>query len=78
MVDSAAAWGPGDWAPTRRSSRARPEPEDDGPAQISRIHPARGVVESTIYRAAACAQAMNSACRGSRASRAIRPPGISG
>jgi hypothetical protein len=24
------------------------EPEDDDPAQIIRIHPARGVVESTI------------------------------
>ncbi len=76
MVDSAAAWGPGDWGPHPPIKPG--EPEDDGPAQISRIHPARGVVESTIYRAAACAQAMNSACRGSRASRAIRPPGISG
>jgi hypothetical protein len=54
MVDSAAAWGRG----IRGSSSSRTpgeantggigEPEDADPAQIIRIHPARGVVESTI------------------------------
>jgi hypothetical protein len=57
MADSAAAWCRG-IGPARPSSRSRTqgeantrgtgEPEDDDPAPIIRIHPARGVVESTI------------------------------
>jgi hypothetical protein len=54
MVDSAAAWGPGDPGikPSRTQGEANPggigKPEDDDPAPISRIQPARTVVESII------------------------------
>jgi hypothetical protein len=54
MVDSAAAWGPGDPGikPVKDAGRSQywsiGEPEDADPAPINRIHPARGVVESTI------------------------------
>jgi len=54
MVDSTAAWRPGDSGikPGEDAGRANTggigQPEDDDPAQIIRIHPARGVVESTI------------------------------
>jgi hypothetical protein len=54
MVDSAAAWCPGDSGikPVRTQGEANTgcigEPEDADPAPIIRIHPARGVVESII------------------------------
>jgi hypothetical protein len=55
MVDSTAAWGPGNSGikPVMRTqgeanTRGIGEPEDDDPAPIIRIQPARGVVESTM------------------------------
>ena len=54
MVDSMAAWGPGDRGikPGEDAGLANTGgigvPEDEDPAQIIRIHPARAVVESII------------------------------